>query len=128
MADSAAERAAIRAATNRLIDGKPERSTGALTILQLAVEADVKRWVLTHKHTDLAAEFKRRVRAHDEIPSAFQPLDQRAKIAEAANERLRRENARLREQISLYAQVIHELTTERTRPNMPPNFHEVHQV
>jgi hypothetical protein len=31
----------------RLLDRQLTRSTGALTILQLAVEANVKRWVLT---------------------------------------------------------------------------------
>ncbi|MGO4202604.1 hypothetical protein AB4Z09_12795 [Rhodococcus sp. TAF43] len=115
MADSAAERAAIQAAMCRLLDGTPERSTGALTILQLAAEAGVKRWLLTHKHTDLAAEFRRQAAAADEVPTAFQTLDKRAKKAEADNRRLRTENQRLREQINHYAQVIHELHIERSR-------------
>ena len=32
------------------------RSTGALTVLQLAAEADVKRWVLTHKQVRVSLE------------------------------------------------------------------------
>jgi hypothetical protein len=51
MADADAERAAINAAMQRLLDGTPKRSTGGLSILQLAAEAGIKRWVLTHKHT-----------------------------------------------------------------------------
>ncbi|OZF42579.1 hypothetical protein CH293_26205 [Rhodococcus sp. 14-2470-1b] len=109
------ERHAIEAAMTRLLDGTPQRSTGALSIVQLAVEADVKRWVLTHKHTDLAEQFTRRARTQRKMPAAFQDLDRRAKTAEAANDRLRRENNRLQKQVNIYAQVIHELTTERNR-------------
>ncbi|MEU1789173.1 hypothetical protein ABZ553_25545 [Streptomyces sparsogenes] len=58
--DRDAERDAITAAMQRLLDGCPTRSTGALTTLQLAAEAGVKRWVLTHKHVDLKEEFTRR--------------------------------------------------------------------
>jgi hypothetical protein len=47
MTDRAAECDAITAAMQRLLDGSPQRSAGALTVLQLAAEAGVKRWVLT---------------------------------------------------------------------------------
>ncbi|OZE18722.1 hypothetical protein CH278_00625 [Rhodococcus sp. 05-2254-5] len=113
--ENTTERHAIEAAITRLLDGTPQRSTGALSIVQLAVEADVKRWVLTHKHTDLAEQFTQRVRTQGKMPAAFQDLDRRAKTAEAANDRLRQENNRLRKQVNIYAQVIHELTTERNR-------------
>jgi hypothetical protein len=36
-------------------------SDGKLTIKSLAEEAQVKRWVLTHRHTDLQAEFRARI-------------------------------------------------------------------
>ena len=114
-AENATERHAIEAAITPLLDGTPLRSTGALSIVQLAVEADVKRWVLTHKHTDLAEQFTRRVRTQGKMPAAFQELDRRAKAAEAANDRLRQANNRLQKQVNIYAQVIHELTTERNR-------------
>jgi formylmethanofuran:tetrahydromethanopterin formyltransferase len=55
--DRQAERDAIQAAAGRLLAGAPTRSTGALTVLQLAAEAGVKRWVLTHKHPDLRQAF-----------------------------------------------------------------------
>ncbi|MDO0923973.1 hypothetical protein QQY24_00320 [Streptomyces sp. TG1A-8] len=109
------ERDAITAAIQRLLAGRPTRSTGALTTLQLAAEAGVKRWVLTHKHVDLKEEFVRRKSEANGIPPAFQPLHARAVDAEAAAQALREDNDRLRERVAVYAQVIHELRTELGR-------------
>ncbi len=61
------ERDDIEAAMNRLLDGTPLRSDGKLTIVSLAVEAGVKRHVLTHKHTDLRDRFYARVKAHNGV-------------------------------------------------------------
>lgn len=121
--ENTTERHAIEAAITRLLDGTPQRSTGALSIVQLAVEADVKRWVLTHKHTDLAEQFTRLAQTQDKMPAAFQELDRRAKAAEAANNRLRQENNRLQKQVNIYAQVIHELTTERNQTSREITLH-----
>ena len=52
MSDHEPERQAIREAMGRLLDGNPIRSDGKLTIISLADEADVKRWILTHRHQD----------------------------------------------------------------------------
>lgn len=52
---------------NRLLDGIPLRSDGKLTVVSLAVEAGVKRHLLTHKHTDLRDRFYARVKAHNGI-------------------------------------------------------------
>jgi hypothetical protein len=46
-------RAAILAAMDRLLDGTPQQSEGRLSVSQLAAEVGVKRWHLTHQHTDL---------------------------------------------------------------------------
>ncbi|MER5967501.1 site-specific integrase [Streptomyces sp. NPDC002057] len=105
--DRDAEREAITAAIQRLLDGRPTRSTGALTTLQLAVEAGVKRWVLTHK--------TRRKSEVNGIPPVFQHLHARAVDAEAIARALREGNGRLRERVAVYAQVIHELRTELDR-------------
>ena len=51
----------IRDAMERLLAGKPIRSNGSLYVTTLAEEAGVKRNMLTHKHTDLQDEFRRRV-------------------------------------------------------------------
>ncbi len=63
MTDQADERVrrAIRDAMDRLIAGKPLHSDGNLTIKSLAEEARVKRWLLTHRHTDLQDEFRARI-------------------------------------------------------------------
>jgi len=54
-------RQAIVAAMNRLLTGTPQRSSGRLSVSQLAVEAGIKRWQLTHQHTDLKDLFQREV-------------------------------------------------------------------
>ncbi|GAA3372277.1 hypothetical protein GCM10017744_103160 [Streptomyces antimycoticus] len=48
----------IIAAINRLLAGTPHRSNGRLNVTQLAIEAGVKRWHLTHQHTDLKDRFQ----------------------------------------------------------------------
>ena len=63
------ERADIQAATDRLLEGIPLRCDGKLTIVALAIEAGVKRHVLTHKHTDLRDRFNARVKAQNATPA-----------------------------------------------------------
>jgi len=46
------QRQQIRDAMDRLLSGKPVRSDGALTVVALAEEADLKRHLLTHRHPD----------------------------------------------------------------------------
>lgn len=110
--DRQAERDAITAAMQRLLAGRPERSTGALTVLQLAAEAGVKRWVLTHKHPDLKAEFEQRRAQASGIPTAYQTLAAKVTDLDAANQRLRVENRELRQRVDAYAQTIYRLAAE----------------
>ena len=56
------ERARIRAAMDRILAGTPEQSNGALTVVALAIEADVPRNALTQRHTDLKDEFYQRIK------------------------------------------------------------------
>jgi chromosome segregation ATPase len=56
------ERARIRAAMDRILEGNPERSNGALTVVALALEAGVPRNALTQRHTDLKNEFYQRIK------------------------------------------------------------------
>ncbi|MFZ2527381.1 MAG: hypothetical protein WAX14_06965 [Rhodococcus sp. (in: high G+C Gram-positive bacteria)] len=63
-------RRAIRDAMDRLIAGEPLHSDGKLTIKSLAEEAQTKRWLLTHRHTDLQAEFRARI-ANIDAPAAL---------------------------------------------------------
>ncbi|MET9290992.1 hypothetical protein [Streptomyces sp. NPDC003077] len=107
-----AERDAIQAARQRLLAGTPARSTGALTVVQLAAEAGVKQWVLTHKHPDLRKEFEAAQESVNGIPAAFQTLPVKVDDLEAANKRLREHNSELTERNEIYPQVIHALTSE----------------
>lgn len=111
-AQGSGERDAIHAAMDRLLAGTPLRSDGALTVVSLAVEADVKRHVLTHRHVDLKDEFYARVRAASFVPESERKL--REELAETKR-RLSEANARIaqlesdREQ---FARVINVLTVE----------------
>jgi regulator of replication initiation timing len=109
MGDRNAEREAITAAMQRLLDGTPHRSTGALTVLQLAAEAGLKRWVLTHKHPDLKEEFERRRATTNGVPAAYQTMAAEVTDLQQTNARLRTENNELRERVDAYAQTIYRL-------------------
>ena len=56
------ERERIRAAMDRILAGSPERSNGELTVVALAIEADVPPNALTQRHTDLKNEFYLRIK------------------------------------------------------------------
>lgn len=80
------ERNRLRDAMDRLIAGTPLHSDGKLTIKSLAAEAQLKRWILTHKHVDLQSEFRARVAQQGRLPQAVL--------------RVAAENAELRDRIS----------------------------
>ncbi|MFE0142786.1 hypothetical protein [[Kitasatospora] papulosa] len=102
----------IIAAINRLLAGTPHRSNGRLNVTQLAVEADVKRWYLTHQHTDLKDRFQ---------AEAAQEEAKRTKSAQTGDdlEELKRENAELRQhcrhlesRLQIYATALNQLALE----------------
>lgn len=77
------ERDRIRAASYRILTGCPERSNGALTIVALAVEADVPRNALTQRHTDLKNQFYEQIRTRGDVPDSEKRLrKQVAKLKE----------------------------------------------
>lgn len=78
MPDQADEdvRRVIRDAMQRLIDGKALHSDGKLTVKALAQEARVKRWLLTHRHTDLQDEFRARIANTAVEPPAIRALQE----------------------------------------------------
>jgi hypothetical protein len=106
------DRRAIQAAADRLLAGTPLRSTGELTVVQLAAEAGVKRWLLTHKHRDLAEQFQARARATGGVPPPV--ADLKTKIGQLAedNARLRADNAEHKARATYYAHIINELSTD----------------
>jgi hypothetical protein len=109
------ERAAIQAAADRLLAGTPLRSTGELTVVQLAVEAGVKRWLLTHRHRDLAEQFQARAKAVGGDPPQVQRLKARLQALKQRNAELRAENVTSQALVHYYATVINELSVEHEK-------------
>lgn len=84
MTDQADEhvRCVIRDAMDRLIAGKPLHSDGKLTVKSLAEESRVKRWLLTHRHTDLQEEFRARIANTEVEPPVIRALqEEKAEVA-----------------------------------------------
>ena len=109
------ERRLIRDAMARLLDGDPIRSDGKLTIKSLAAEAGLKRWYLTHKHTDLRDEFYDRVRTQGATPAAMTALYE--EIA-ALKEAHKQDRAALRDAIAqkeIHARETQVLALENTQ-------------
>ena len=106
------DRRMIRDAMTRLLDGDPIRSDGKLTVKSLAAEAGLKRWYLTHRHTDLRDEFYDRVRDHHTTPAAMTTLYE--EIA-ALKETHKRDRAALRDAVAqkeIHARVTQVLALE----------------
>ncbi|MFJ4871546.1 hypothetical protein [Streptomyces sp. NPDC088757] len=73
--DLESERAALRAAADRLLAGTPLRSaSGKLTASELLRESALRRDVAYGDHKDLVEEFQARVKAQRCTPSAMQEL------------------------------------------------------
>jgi AcrR family transcriptional regulator len=103
----------ILAATERLLAGKPLRSTGRLSVSQLAVEAGVARWHLTHQHTDLKELFQASVKsAAAEAASSTRRLSETEQL-KAQHARLAAHCAELEEQLARYGAVISLLQLEK---------------
>lgn len=76
--DLEAERAALRAAADRLLAGTPLRSaSGKLTASELLRESGLRRDVAYGDHKALVEEFQARVKAQNCTPAAMQELADR---------------------------------------------------
>ncbi|MEV7779376.1 hypothetical protein [Kitasatospora sp. NPDC088351] len=106
------ERDSIRAAMDRLLAGTPLRSDGALTVVALAVEADVKRHVLTHRHTDLKDEFYAKVKATGNVPENERKLREELKQTKERLAEAIKENKRLQTEVDMFARVVNVLEVE----------------
>ncbi|MFF3878545.1 hypothetical protein [Streptomyces sp. NPDC001978] len=106
------ERDRIRAAMERILGGKPERSDGALTVVALAIEADVPRHALTQKYPDLRNEFYERVRAKNTPADVEIRLRKTIKKLEKRIENEKEELARLRADVPALIEVVNILTLE----------------
>lgn len=113
--DISAERERIKEAVQRLLEGRPIRSNGNLTVIALAEEADVPRGALTHRHPDLRKDFYAHVQSlGGELPIV---VEMRA-AAKLLTERLASQGAEiehLQQQNALWARHNRALTVENER-------------
>jgi hypothetical protein len=118
------ERPQIEAAMDRLLAGTPLRSCGKLTIVSLAIEAGVKRNMLTHKHTDLKDRFYARVKAQDCVPASETAL--RAQIADLRRklDDMRGERDEYKQAAQSLARALNVLTTENDTLRSQASLHQ----
>lgn len=96
----------------RILSGSPEHSNGALTVVALAIEAQVPLNALTQRHPDLRNEFYAHVRERGAVPDAEARL--RAKIVQL-KETIANKNdelTRLREDVPALVRALNQLTAE----------------
>lgn len=105
-------RRAIRDAMDRLIEGKALHSDGKLTVKSLAEEARVKRWLLTHRHTDLQDEFRARITNDESPPPVAQLLQAKHLEAEKKIKALTAEATALKTTIRQLERIINVLALE----------------
>lgn len=106
------ERKAITAAMQRLLAGKPLRSSGSLDIVTLAEEAGLKRNKLTHKHTDLKDQFYAERRSRDGVPNNEIKLRDEVAALQDKIKNLREERDDYRAASETFARAMNVLTVE----------------
>lgn len=109
------ERQRIRDAMDRLLLGSPIRSSGALNVVTLAEEADVKRHYLTHKHTDLREEFYARVKAQGKVPESEIVLRSQLVELNTLTARLKEEKKSLEGEVAILRRMVNVLELEKAR-------------
>ena len=105
-------RRAIRDAMDRLVAGKSLHSDGKLTVKSLAEEARVKRWLLTHRHTDLQDEFRARIANTSVEPPAIRALEEEKAEAQQKTRQLTADVTALTATIRQLERIIHVLALE----------------
>lgn len=106
------ERQQIGRAMERLLEGKPIRSSGALTVVALAEEAGVKRHILTHRHTDLKDEFYARVKAQGRTPESEVKLKEGIEKLQATLNSVKEECHELRSEVAALRRINNLLALE----------------
>ncbi|MET7619991.1 hypothetical protein [Streptomyces sp. NPDC005408] len=105
-------RAASLAAMERLLAATPLRSSGRLSVSQLAVEAGIKRWHLTHQHLNLQVLFEARVKGAATTPKAFaKSLTEYEQLKDRHTKPIKH-CAELEERLQTYAAAINLLALE----------------
>ncbi|WP_205068061.1 hypothetical protein [Streptomyces hygroscopicus] len=96
----------------RLHASELKRSTGRLSVSQLAVEGDVRRWQLTHRHTDLRDLFQDRVRQAEDSRGTHQKTVEERDDLRRRHTELQRYCSELEERVQAYATVINLMALE----------------
>lgn len=104
------ERDRIRAAMDRILQGTPHHSNGALTIVALAQEAGVPRNALTQRHLDLKNAFYARVRARGQTPDSEIRLRQKIVKLKELRAKDVTELAQLRTDVEHLVRAVNQLT------------------
>ncbi|QIZ37117.1 hypothetical protein [Saccharopolyspora sp. ASAGF58] len=105
------QRQALLEAADRLLAGMPRRSTGRLSVVQLAIEAEVKYWVVAQKHTDLRDHFQNLACEAGKLAPESRPVDAHTQLQQE-HDKLRKHCQGLEKLLALYATAINELTLE----------------
>ncbi|WP_256277794.1 hypothetical protein [Mycolicibacterium grossiae] len=106
------ERDRIRAAMTRILNGTPQHSNGALTIMALAHEAQVPRNALTQRHTDLKNDFYQHVRERGGPSEVEARLRKTIAKLRTTSDNKSRELDQLRADVPALVRVINQLTIE----------------
>ncbi|MFD9787815.1 hypothetical protein ACFWYX_28225 [[Kitasatospora] papulosa] len=112
MSPMAGERDRIRAAMDHILGGTPQRSNGALTIVALAMEADVPRNALTQRHLDLKNEFYEKARARGEMPDSEKRLRRQLVKAKELRAEALKEIDRLKADNEALVGALHQVVME----------------
>jgi hypothetical protein len=119
------ERTRIREAIDRLLAGQAAASDGSLTVVALAVEADVHRMALLKRHADLKNEFNERVRNEtQQIPEAEKRLRETVAQLKTTVMNQKAEIERLRQlvtNLTLASAVLTQTGASRTGPGRTPD-------
>lgn len=111
-----AERAEIEGAAERMLAGHPTHvPIGELTVVALAKEARVSRAALTHRHTDLRADFEDRREVLRQLVVLPGEAELRESLAqcEADLEESRQDARRLKAQMGDWIRIAHLHLNER---------------
>ncbi|MFJ9085737.1 hypothetical protein ACIRL3_25275 [Streptomyces sp. NPDC102384] len=106
------ERDRIRAAMDRILAGRPQRSNGALTVVALAAEAQVPRNALTQRHPDLKNEFYARVTERGQPTDAETRLRKRVVKLKELRQKDQAELEQLRADVEGLVRTVNQLTLE----------------
>jgi hypothetical protein len=106
------QRIAVLTAADRLLAGNPKHSTGNLSVVQLAREANVKYWVVAQKHTDLRDHFQRLAVPARKAAATFHDSQDPLTVLQKDHAALKTHCEGLEQLLQTYATVINELSTQ----------------